>query len=903
MQKKLAILPLLLLSGTTVYAADCTVSGNTVTCGPGDTYVPANHGGKALHQYEQVNLHRTAANTHGYAQYSNQIVFQDVSITVEGSQSDGVTLRNWGPTVDFNNLTIHASGLSGDGINVGRDNSGGQVRVHQNATIESTQGMGVRTVASEQDDKKHIITFNGNSSITTLNQGGGDTGHAVFAGTQPKGCGPWGLPLYDCKANGKAEIHLLGDASNLHTITTQGRGAHGLYASGKGQIIANNIQVETHADQAHGIAADRVNGRFYYKSNDQGPQDYAGDIELRGNVTVTVHGANAYAFHADSGSDQSGLDSEGKVASIRSFDSSQGAVVSDKTYLVNGNMLATRSGLIDLHMGAGSQFTGTSAITQNGVLNLQLAGQNSVWNMSGDSSLSSLTLADGARLLPQNATGNTASNHTLTGTVRNRKGIIDLSQNTVAGDTLTIEGDYIGDQGQILLNSILHDDLSTSDKLIITGDASGQSSLRVSNLGGTGAQTTQGIRVIEVHGQSGANFTLEGDYVHNGEQSLVAGAYAYKLRKGQTDSPTGDWFLRSELKPVDPGPGPGPGPDPEPQPQYNAGAPLYEAYPQLLLSLNTLPTLQQRLGQRYWNLANAQPDTLSDSEADSPTGLNGSWVRIEGEHSKIKPRQSTTDSRYDLDSFKLQLGLDRVLKETASGRLLAGVSFLYGHGKADVSSPHGDGNIKTDGYGLAASLSWFGSQGFYLDGQAQHNWFDSKLHSSLVGKDLAQGKNKGNGYALSIEAGQRLALNEQWSLTPQAQLQYNKVDFDDFTTQWSTGSSAVSLSKGDSVRARLGLSIDYQNAGANQRGQQTHSRFYGIFNLYNEFSGKTRVQVSGTDLINQQERVWASLGVGGTYSWDKNKYAVYAEGSVNSSLKHFGDSYGYRGTAGFRFRW
>lgn len=124
--------------------ADCSVSGDTVNCAPNETYVPANHAGKKLHEYETVYLHRAANNQHGYAQFSNQIVFKDAFITVEGAQGDGVTLRNYGPTVDFNNLTISASGLSGDGINVGRDNSGGRLTVHQAAAIESKQGMGIR---------------------------------------------------------------------------------------------------------------------------------------------------------------------------------------------------------------------------------------------------------------------------------------------------------------------------------------------------------------------------------------------------------------------------------------------------------------------------------------------------------------------------------------------------------------------------------------------------------------------------------------------------------------------------------------------------------------------------------------------------------------------------------------
>lgn len=500
-------------------AADCTVTGNEVSCAPGEVYDQALHNNKELNSYEKVTLHRTDSKTHGYVQFSRKVVFQDVVVTVEGSQSDGVTLRNWGPETDFNNLTIHASGFSGDGINLGRDNSGGRVRVHENAVIESMQGIGVRSVASEMDDKKHIITFNGSSTVNTYSDGGGDVGHAVFAGTQTSGCGPLNIPLFDCKANGKAEIHLLGGADNLHTITTQGSFANALYASGKGQIIADNIRVETHGEQAHGIAADRVSGGYYHGSADQGQQDYAGSIELRGNVSVKVHGANAYAFHADSGSDQSGLDSEGNIASIRSFDSEQGKVVADKTYLIDGNMLATNSALIDLSMGEGSQFTGTALAEKNGVLHLQMAGQNSAWHMTGDSVVSSLTLGQGARFIPNHNSNSATSNHTIQGRFINKGGVVDLTKNGLVGDTLIIDGDYDSDQGRMIFNTLLSDDNSPVDKLIITGDSSGHGVVHIADQGGVGAATDKGIQLISIQGHSGANFSLAEDYVHGGRES------------------------------------------------------------------------------------------------------------------------------------------------------------------------------------------------------------------------------------------------------------------------------------------------------------------------------------------------------------------------------------------------
>ena len=61
----------------------------------------------------------------------------------------------------------------------------------------------------------------------------------------------------------------------------------------------------------------------------------------------------------------------------------------------------------------------------------------------------------------------------------------------------------------------------------------------------------EGIKIVDVAGASGGNFTLLGDYVFHGDQAVVGGAYAYRLYKNGVTTPTdGDWYLRSSL--VDP---------------------------------------------------------------------------------------------------------------------------------------------------------------------------------------------------------------------------------------------------------------------------------------------------------------------------------------------------------------
>ncbi len=75
---------------------------------------------------------------------------------------------------------------------------------------------------------------------------------------------------------------------------------------------------------------------------------------------------------------------------------------------------------------------------------------------------------------------------------------------------------------------------------------------------------------------------------------------------------------------------------------------------------------------------------------------------------------------------------------------------------------------------------------------------------------------------------------------------------------------------------------------------------YGIANLHYEFLNGTTVMVSGTSLANANDRLWSSLGGGGSYSWRGGRYALYGEVSYNTSLSNLGASDSYKGTGGFR---
>jgi outer membrane autotransporter protein len=160
--------------------------------------------------------------------------------------------------------------------------------------------------------------------------------------------------------------------------------------------------------------------------------------------------------------------------------------------------------------------------------------------------------------------------------------------------------------------------------------------------------------------------------------------------------------------------------------------------------------------------------------------------------------------------------------------------------------------------------------------------------------------NKGFGYALSLEAGQRIALNQHWTLTPQAQLVYLDVRFNSFTDPFG---AAVSLADGASLRGRLGLAAEYQQRWKQDNGTVSRISAYGIANLYNEFLDGMRVNVSGTQLASRDDRLWGGVGLGGSYNWNDNKYSVYGEVMANTALAHFGDSFTIGGTVGVRVKW
>src|SRR5690606_25742179 len=112
--------------------------------------------------------------------------------------------------------------------------------------------------------------------------------------------------------------------------------------------------------------------------------------------------------------------------------------------------------------------------------------------------------------------------------------------------------------------------------------------------------------------------------------------------------------------------------------------------------------------------------------------------------------------------------------------------------------------------------------------------------------------NDGFGSAASVASGKRITLNEYRSFTPEAHLVYSNVDFDSFT---DTFGARVSRSRGESLQARLGISLDHENSRMNSHGTPVRTHAYGIANLYYEFLGSTNVKVANTHFNSRSDRL------------------------------------------------
>ncbi len=497
---------------------------------------------------------------------------------------------------------------------------------------------------------------------------------------------------------------------------------------------------------------------------------------------------------------------------------------------------------------------------------------------------------------------------TLNGDLVNMGTIASGSTSSTPGNTLYVDGNYTGNGGSLYLNTVLGDDDSATDKLVITGDASGTTDLYINGIG-DGAQTTNGIEVVDVGGVSTSDaFELKNE--------VNASLYTYRLYWNESDN---DWYLASKAQsddddsggddtpsdggddggnvtpPDDGGDGGnvtppddgGDGGDVTPPDDGGDVAPQYRA------------DIGAYMGNQ-WMARNLQMQTLYDREGSQYRNADGSvWARFKAG----KAESEAVSGNIDMDSnySQFQLGGDILAWGNGQQSITVGVMASYinadtdstGNRGADGSQFTSSGNV--DGYNLGVYATWFADaqthSGAYVDSWYQYGFYNNSVESGDVGSESYDS----TANAVSLETGYRydiaLSNGNTVSLTPQAQVVWQNYSADSVKDNYGT---RIDGQDGDSWTTRLGLRVD----GKLYKGSRTVIQPFAEANWLHTSDD---VSVSFDDATVKQDLPAnrAELKVGLQADIDK-QWSVRAQVAGQTGSNDFGD---LNGSLNLRYNW
>ncbi|ACN45308.1 AIDA autotransporter-like protein [Salmonella enterica subsp. enterica serovar Paratyphi C str. RKS4594] len=476
---------------------------------------------------------------------------------------------------------------------------------------------------------------------------------------------------------------------------------------------------------------------------------------------------------------------------------------------------------------------------------------------------------------------------TLNGDLVNMGTIASGSTSSTPGNTLYVDGNYTGNGGSLYLNTVLGDDDSATDKLVITGDASGTTDLYINGIG-DGAQTTNGIEVVDVGGVSTSDaFVLKNE--------VNASLYTYRLYWNESDN---DWYLASKAQSDDddsggddsdvtPSDGGDDGGNVTPPDDGGDVAPQYRA------------DIGAYMGNQ-WMARNLQMQTLYDREGSQYRNADGSvWARFKAG----KAESEAVSGNIDMDSnySQFQLGGDILAWGNGQQSVTVGVMASYinadtdstGNRGADGSQFTSSGNV--DGYNLGVYATWFADaqthSGAYVDSWYQYGFYNNSVESGDAGSESYDS----TANAVSLETGYRydiaLSNGNTVSLTPQAQVVWQNYSADSVKDNYGT---RIDGQDGDSWTTRLGLRVD----GKLYKGSRTVIQPFAEANWLHTSDD---VSVSFDDATVKQDLPAnrAELKVGLQADIDK-QWSVRAQVAGQTGSNDFGD---LNGSLNLRYNW
>ena len=621
------------------------------------------------------------------------------------------------------------------------------------------------------------------------------------------------------------------------------------------------------------------------------------------NATITNSGSVAF-FNTASGGQARFINNSGGTMNISgaTVPVTVGSIEGAGTYLLGSNQLIT--GLNDLSTTVSGLITGTGgSLVKVGTGTLTLSGANTYTglttisegaiNLTG-SLLSPVSVEPGGTLGSTGTVFNTVTN---AGTVAPG---LELPESVFG--TLTVNN-YVGAGGTLALRTFLGGDGSPSDLLTINGGtATGSTSVRITNVGGPGAETTSnGILVVDAI--NNATTAPRAFMLAPGE--LRAGDHDYRLFQGGLNgSDPNDWFLRSSfiVPPVPPGPVEPIGPDPPPTTLPPGVWPIIG--PELAtdgvvqpiarqMGLQTLGTLHQRIGDTL---------TLADTGGEGAGVARSDWARFFGQGSDNR-YQAFADPQASGWMGGFQGGVDLLRSSFLPGhRDVAGVYLAFANSDINVNglvtNAAATGYVQTrtgtlglNGYSAGGYWTHYGPNGWYLDAVLQGTYYNGNAITQFANLPI-----NGSGFISSLEGGYPipLPLGPRFVLEPQAQIIWQQVSFN----QANDGLGPVGLGTTSGPTGRVGLRGMWTIDGYNGQVWQPYVRA----NVWRDW-GAEATTLFGIDPVPLIEEATRLEFAGGVSARLGPGVSLYAQAGYQFALDNAYIRNGIQGDIGLRYVW
>lgn len=471
------------------------------------------------------------------------------SVTLEGGAAPGVWIQSGSHTIDAlsDSGTLSVSGSPG--ISVTGDgsllmvNSAGSLSLSGTSGTLSVDALGASVFVNDQSAATSV-SISGGIDVT----GSQSIAYLTLTGRSPTFQG-------DAAARGGGSVYLIStpDTDSKSTVSG-GLSAIGadsiLDLSGSGRTAFEGALTAADGGKVHIAAGDTsaftVTSGLASGAGSELQADARGTAEITGNLRAEL-GASASENLYESSTGAGALSASGTGSVIRLGISGKASFTGTVTAESGGaaEVTLTDTGVIegsgtgsslvfqstgaestlDLDIGTGTAATGDLKVSDGAAAALRISGtwigaalldtgtsklslSGGLWQMTGDSAVTTLVANNSRIAFPAAGSG------------------------AFQGTTLTVSGDYLASNASLSMTAVLGGDDSPTDRLVVNGSTAGDTAITVTNAGGAGGLTVEGIELITVKGKSDGVFTLA--------NRVAAGAYDYSLV-----TKNGNWYLVS----------------------------------------------------------------------------------------------------------------------------------------------------------------------------------------------------------------------------------------------------------------------------------------------------------------------------------------------------------------------